>query len=192
MICSGTGRHIRHLLRLISEWPKPAANRGGIGFLQAPFAFLCLWRLPRQSSWLRFGRVMLHTKTPTLGSSYHRRYLRRLKFIKGSDAIGVDVFVNAATGQKIIDYIRIKTNSCDNNNADSPLCLQMANLQLAAEMKQAESSRDAVTVAAIEQSQPLWEQYRDQACSSLSTQSKRLRCEILLTRSRADNLRRIY
>ena len=114
------------------------------------------------------------------------------EIIKGSDTIGVDVFVNESTGQKIIDHIRIKTNACETDAADTPVCLQMANLMLAAKIKLLERSRDAATVAAIKQSQPLWEQYRDQACEGLATPSQRQRCKILLTRSRTDNLGTIY
>lgn len=114
------------------------------------------------------------------------------EIIKGSDAIALDVFVNAATGQKIVDYIRIKANVCETDAADLPQCLQMADLVLAAKTKLLEHSRDSAAVEAMKQSQPLWERYRDQACSGLSTQSKRLRCEILITRSRTDDLGKIY
>jgi len=115
------------------------------------------------------------------------------QIMKGSEAIAVDVFMNPVTRQKIIDYIRIKKSICDAQDEQSQrLCLSVAKLALMARLQLLEQTRDAQTTAAIEQSQVTWEKYKNEACSGLSSPSKRFHCELDLVRSRNDDLGKIY
>lgn len=118
--------------------------------------------------------------------------------ISSADTVAVDLFVNPQTGQKIVDYIRIRRDSCDSESAgnDQLSCLdgvlQDAKDALAARLSDIEKKRDAATVALMKGSQQAWEAYRDTACGSLAGDVKRLKCEIALTGSRKHDVGEIY
>jgi uncharacterized protein YecT (DUF1311 family) len=117
--------------------------------------------------------------------------------VGSSDTIALDLFENPATGQKIVDYIHIKRETCDSRIGPSQIpCLaglvRDAQRSLETKLKEMESARDAATVAAIRDSQKAWEKYREQACANLKDQAKRLQCELTLLRNRRRELGEIY
>jgi uncharacterized protein YecT (DUF1311 family) len=114
-----------------------------------------------------------------------------------ADIIAVDVFENPATGQKIVDYIRLKRDNCDTRTGSAQItCLsglvQDAQRSLEAKLKEKESAADTATAAAIKDSQKAWQKYRDEACASVTDQLKHLQCELKLIRNRTRELAEIY
>ena len=111
-----------------------------------------------------------------------------------ADTIAVDVFESPATGQKIVDYIRFKRDNCEQEGAGSSQidCLnglvQDARRSLTEKLTQMENTRDPVAATSIKESQQTWEAYRNAACANLTSEVKRLQCELKLTRSRAHDL----
>jgi uncharacterized protein YecT (DUF1311 family) len=119
------------------------------------------------------------------------------QIVSGADIIALDLFENPATGQKVVDYIRVGRRNCEADAAPIQISclaglLEDAKRELEKELKHLESTRDAATVAAIRDSQKAWEKYRDDACSSLAIEAKRLECERRLTMSRTHDLGQIY
>lgn len=116
------------------------------------------------------------------------------EIVSTSDTIAVDVFENPATGQKIVDYIRISRKNCDSltNESDQIACLksilQDERQLLTEKMTRFKNSKDAATVAIMERAQQAWETFKAVACNSQATEAKRLDCEINLTRSRRHDL----
>jgi uncharacterized protein YecT (DUF1311 family) len=118
--------------------------------------------------------------------------------ITTADTIALDLFENPSTGQKIVDYLRLKRDNCDAESAGpgQVSCLnglvQEAQRLLEEKMTQMEKTRDTGTAAAIRGSQGAWEKYRDAACGNLGTEVSRLQCELKLMRSRTHDLGVIY
>jgi len=118
--------------------------------------------------------------------------------IAGSaDTIALDLFENPATGQKIVDYLRIKRDNCDSQTGQGHVpCLlglvRDARRSLSEKLSQLENNNDAAVVLAVKNSQEAWEKYREQACANLKDDAKRLQCELTLLRSRTRELAEIY
>jgi uncharacterized protein YecT (DUF1311 family) len=115
-----------------------------------------------------------------------------------ADTIALDLFENPATGQKIVDYIRLKRDNCDGESAGpgQVSCLnglaQEERRSLEDKLTQLENNRDATTTASIRESQQAWEKYRDATCGSRGSEASRLQCEMKLIRSRMRDLSAIY
>jgi uncharacterized protein YecT (DUF1311 family) len=115
-----------------------------------------------------------------------------------ADTIALDLFENPSTGQKIVDYLRLKRDNCDaeSGGPGQISCLnglvQDAQNSLEEKMKQMEANRDAAVASSIRESQQAWEKYRDAACANLTSETSRLQCELKLTRSRTHDLGVIY
>jgi uncharacterized protein YecT (DUF1311 family) len=120
------------------------------------------------------------------------------QILSTADTIALDLFENPATGQKIVDYIRLKRDNCDGESAGPGQipCLnglvQDARRSLEEQLTKMENTRDPSTVNSIKASQRDWEGYRNDACAMLANEAKRLQCELKLTRSRTHDLGVIY
>lgn len=120
------------------------------------------------------------------------------QIVSTADTMAVDLFENPTTGQKIVDYIRLKGNHCDGSTAGTNQITCLSNLvqnarrELQERLSQMEGDHDAATVVAIKESQQSWEKYRESACANLENESKRLQCELKLTQSRIHDLQTIY
>jgi uncharacterized protein YecT (DUF1311 family) len=118
--------------------------------------------------------------------------------VSTADTIALDLFENPATGQKIVDYIRLKRDNCDGESAGSGQvsCLnelvQDARRSLEEKLAKVENSRDAAMASSIRQSQQAWERYRDVTCANLASEASRLQCELKLIRSRTRELGVLY
>jgi uncharacterized protein YecT (DUF1311 family) len=120
------------------------------------------------------------------------------QIVSTADTIALDLFENPSTGQKIVDYIRLKRDNCDEESAGPGqiACLTSlvddAQRSLADRLSHLESTRDRATVTSIKESQQTWEKYRDDACMNLPNEVKRLQCQLKLTRSHTHDLSSIY
>jgi uncharacterized protein YecT (DUF1311 family) len=114
------------------------------------------------------------------------------------DTIALTLFENPSTGQKIVDYIKLRRHNCDSESAGAKQIACLNNLvedeqkSLTEESARISHDRDAATATAIRESQPIWEKYRDAACANLATEAKRLHCKLELTRSRTHEVRTMY
>jgi uncharacterized protein YecT (DUF1311 family) len=114
------------------------------------------------------------------------------------DTMAFTVFESPATGQKVVDYIKLKRHTCSDERpgANQVACLNSLiedeQKSLADASARMARRRDAATAAAIRDSQPTWEKYRDAACSSLAAEAKRLQCKLYLTRSRTHDVQNMY
>jgi len=116
--------------------------------------------------------------------------------VGSADTIAVNVFESPVTGQKIVDYLRIRRDNCDSQTGPGHVaCLNGlitdARRSLTERLKQFEGG-DAGQALAVKDSQEAWEKYREQACAGLKDEAKRLQCELTLLRNRARELGEIY
>ena len=118
-----------------------------------------------------------------------------------ADTMAFDLFVNPASGQKIVDYIRVRPSSCDvgNATANQSSCLdglrnelQDEEQNLAERLSHTEAKQDPGVIASIKESQQNWIKYRDSACGGLPTEVGRLKCELTLIRGRRRDIQQIY
>lgn len=115
-----------------------------------------------------------------------------------ADTIALDLFVNPATGQKIVDYIRLKRDGCNAENAGPGQVACLNGLvrdeqgRLEEKLTQMENTRDGAAAASLKESQLAWEKYRDAACANVANEAERLQCQLKLTRSRIRDLGTIY
>jgi uncharacterized protein YecT (DUF1311 family) len=119
------------------------------------------------------------------------------QIVGSTDTIALDLFENPATGQKIVDYLRIKRDNCDSQTGQGHVpCLvglvRDAQRSLEAKLKVLESTRDGGEIATLKDSQEAWEKYREQACATFKDEAKRLQCELTLLRNRTRELGEIY
>jgi uncharacterized protein YecT (DUF1311 family) len=118
--------------------------------------------------------------------------------IAGSaDTIAVTLFENPATGQKMVDYLRIKRDNCDSQSGPAHVaCLaglvRDARRSLSEKLSRLASNGDAAAALALKDSQEAWEKYREQACANFKDEAKRLQCELTLLRNRTRELGEIY
>jgi hypothetical protein len=107
-----------------------------------------------------------------------------------ADTIIVDVMENPGTGQKIVDYVQLKRRNCDavGEGPAQVACLTLlvedARRELQEKLERTEEKRSGASLRAIIASQESWTRYKNDACSNLETDEKRLNCEIELIRSR--------
>jgi uncharacterized protein YecT (DUF1311 family) len=119
------------------------------------------------------------------------------QIVGSADTIALDLFENPATGQKIVDYLRIKRDNCDSQNGQGHVpCLVGlvwdARRSLSEKLSRLENNTDAAVVLALKDSQEAWEKYREQACANFKDEAKRLQCELTLLRNRTRELGEIY
>ena len=114
------------------------------------------------------------------------------EIVSASDTIAMELYFNPSTGQKIVDYLRVNRESCDGQISCWKEATAEAAQLLSVKLRQMESKGDAATVAALKESQPAWEKYRDAACANIADESKRLQCELKLSQSRLHDLGEIY
>ncbi|HEX4810320.1 MAG TPA: lysozyme inhibitor LprI family protein [Bryobacteraceae bacterium] len=120
------------------------------------------------------------------------------QIVSTSDTIAFDLLEIPATGQKVVDYIRLRRDNCDAESAGPNQISCFNNLvndarqSLANELAKMEGTQDPAIVVSLKSSEQAWETYRDQACAGLSTEVKRLQCELKLTRSHTHDLGTIY
>lgn len=118
--------------------------------------------------------------------------------VSTADTIALALFENPGTGQKIVDYIRLKRDNCDGESAGAGQvsCLnglaQEERRSLEDKLTELESNRDATTAASIRESQEAWERYRDATCAGFASEASRLECELKLIRNRIHDLRTLY
>ena len=109
------------------------------------------------------------------------------QIVGSADTIAVNVFESPVTGQKIVDYLRIRRDNCDSQTGPGHVaCLNGlitdARRSLTERLKQFEGG-DAGQALAVKDSQEAWEKYREQACAGLKDEAKRLQCELTLLRN---------
>jgi uncharacterized protein YecT (DUF1311 family) len=119
------------------------------------------------------------------------------EIVGSADTIAVTLFENPTTGQKIVDYLRIKRDNCDSQTGSAHVtCLggliREARRSLSEKLSRLASNSDATVVLAIKDSQEAWEKYREQACATFKDEAKRLQCELTLLRNRTRELGEIY
>lgn len=118
------------------------------------------------------------------------------QIINIGDIIAVTLFENPTTSQKVMDYIRITRHNCDAESGHSQVaCLngliEEEQKTLSAKMANVASKRGGFAAAPIQDSQPLWEKYRDAACGG-GSEAKRLQCKLELTRERTHDIGNVY
>ncbi len=119
------------------------------------------------------------------------------EIVGSADTIAVTLFENPTTGQKIVDYLRIKRDNCDSQTGPGHVpCLvglvRDARRSLSEKLSQLASNGDAAAALALKDSQEAWEKYREQACATFKDEAKRLQCELTLLRNRTRELGEIY
>ncbi|MBV9266944.1 MAG: DUF1311 domain-containing protein [Acidobacteriaceae bacterium] len=112
------------------------------------------------------------------------------QIVTNADTIVLSIMENPATGQKVVDYIQLKRRNCDavGDGVTKTSCLtsilQDERRALDEKLNRLEGPRGT----AARGSQQSWEKYKEDACSALDTEVKRLECEVQLTRSRIHDL----
>jgi hypothetical protein len=148
-----------------------------------------------------FGRLSetaedLGLKDPAIWAMLPAPSFPAPQIVTVSDSLLFDVFVNPATGQKIVDYIHIRQDACDPRTASDLPCLKRsledARHALNEKVKLFENSPDTAKAVSARSSQQTWEKYLTDACSPLDSEFKRLRCELKLVQSRTQDLATIY
>jgi hypothetical protein len=119
------------------------------------------------------------------------------QIVNAGDTIALPLFESPATGQKVVDYLMIKRHNCNSENGPNQIaCLNglIEDEQKSQSDKVARESakRGAMTAAVIQETQPLFEKYRDTACAGLATEVKRLQCKLDLTRERTHDIGNVY
>lgn len=115
--------------------------------------------------------------------------------VSAGDTIAMDVMENATTGQKIVDYIQLKRRNCDAVREGPAQAACLAGIvedigrELHEKLSETEAKSSGAGLQAILTSQQSWMRYKEDTCSTLETEAKRLNCEIELTRSRIHDLR---
>jgi len=111
----------------------------------------------------------------------------------------LDLFQNPRTGQKLVDCVRLEatTPQCSGQDpgkqdiACLSSLLEDANRVLAKAVDSSakqQSSRET----SIRQSQLTWSRYKADVCNPMQDEAQRLQCELILTNSRIDELKKIY
>lgn len=110
-----------------------------------------------------------------------------------TDKIAVDLFENPGSHQKIVDYIRfIRDCDSDSSNPGQVECLteqlQDTRQSLTEQLSKMESQHDPGTVSTARDSQRAWETYLKATCANITSEQKRLQCELRLMRNRLRDL----
>jgi hypothetical protein len=118
------------------------------------------------------------------------------QIVNVGDKIALPLFENPATGQKVMDYISLKRHNCDAESGPSQIaCLdsliEEEQKTLLRKIACETGKRDAAATAPIQESQPLWENFRDAACVN-TNEAKRLKCKLELTREHTHDIGNVY
>jgi hypothetical protein len=117
------------------------------------------------------------------------------QIVGSADTIALNLFESPATGQRIVDYLRIRRDNCETQTGPGRVaCLNGlvadARRSLTEKLTYLEGG-DGVLALSVKDSQEAWEKYREQACETLD-EAKRLHCELTLLRDRTRELAEIY
>ncbi len=115
------------------------------------------------------------------------------QLIHAGDTLVFDLFEDSATGQKIVDSLRIENNGpCDGQQDCLAKLVAHEAQSLATSIADLESKLNGPPAAALAQSQQTWEQYKQDTCGAITDSGRQLSCKLILTRSRQQDLTKIY